>query len=164
LAGEDMKIFELLDELKEEINSSPKSAFSNKRSVDLEIVNEILHDLKTVIPEELAQAQKLMEDKDKVISEAKAKADEIIKSAQEELAKKVSEDVVTATAEENAQELMNTARNNAKEITMGAKEYADDIMKELEVYFADYLKLIRKNRLQLASKRKTDQRPPNTLL
>ena len=65
-----MKIFELIDELKEELSSSPKSAFSNKRSVDLEIVTEILEDLKTVLPEELEQAAKLMEDKEKILSEA----------------------------------------------------------------------------------------------
>lgn len=162
LAGEDMKVFELIKELKEEIENSPKSLFSNKKAVDLEIVTEILEDLKTVIPEELAQAQEMMEDKEKIIYEAKTEAEKIVSGAQEMLEDKVSEDKVTKAAKEQAEELLIKARINAKEITMGAKEYADDIMKELEVYFADYLKLIRKNRLQLAGKRNTEQRSKTT--
>ena len=71
--------------------------------------------------------------------------------------KGVSEDEVTKAAEENAKELMHKANANAKEITLGAKEYADDIMKELELYFGEYLKLVRKNRMQLSGKRKTDR-------
>ena len=162
LAGDDMKVIELLNELKEEIQNSPKSFFSNKKVVDLVIVTEILEDLKTVIPEELATAQKVIEDKERIISEAKAEAKKIVNGAQETLEEKVSQDEVTKAAQREAQELMRTAKSNAKEITMGAKEYADDIMKELELYFADYLKLIRKNRLQLAGKRKTDHRSKTT--
>jgi len=156
--GEDMKVLELLDELKEEINSSPKSVFSNKKAVDLEILTEILEDLKTAVPKELAQAKKLLADKEKILSDAKAEAETIVSGAQEALEEKVSEDEVTKAAEEKAEEMMNKARGNAKEITLGAKEYADDIMGELETYFADYLKLIRKNRLQLSGRRKTEQK------
>lgn len=158
-----MKVFELLDELKEELENSPKSLFSNKKVMDYEVITEILRDLKTIVPKELEQAKKLLKDEEKILSDAKAQAEQIIRSAEDEFAKRVAEDVVTKAAEENADELMKKARGNAKEITMGAKEYADDIMKELEIYFADYLKLIRKNRLQLSGKRKTSGPPKNTL-
>jgi cell division septum initiation protein DivIVA len=153
-----MKTFELLDELKEELSNSPKTAFSNKKAVDLEVIDEILQDLKTVVPQELKEARKQLADKEKILGDAKAQAEQIVGSAREELAKKVAEDVVTQEAQAAADELMHKAKSNAKEITMGAKEYADDIMQELEMYFADYLKLIRKNRLQLAGKRKPEKR------
>jgi cell division septum initiation protein DivIVA len=151
-----MKVLELLDELKEEINGSPKSVFSSKKSVDSEILLEILEDLINAIPEEIEEAQKLLCDKQKIIDDAKKDAEKIIKSAEEELARKVSEDEVTKAAEVNAKELLQKANINAKEITVGAKEYADEIMRELELYFGDYLKLVRKNRLQLSGKRKTE--------
>ncbi|MBT3318835.1 MAG: hypothetical protein HN948_03625 [Clostridia bacterium] len=154
-----MKTFELLDELKEELESSPKTAFSNKKAVDLEVITEILQDLKTVVPKELKEAKKLLGDKEKILADAKAQAEQIVDGAQAELDKRVAEDEVTKAAEQDAETLMKKAKSNAKEITMGAREYADDIMQELEMYFADYLKLIRKNRLQLAGKRKPEKRP-----
>ena len=139
-----MKLLELIDELKEEINESPKSVFSNKKAVDAEILLEILDDLISAVPEEVEEAKKLLAEKHKVLEDAKKEAEKIIKSAEEELARKVSEDEVTKAAEENAKELMLKANANAKEITVGAKEYADDIMKELELYFSDYLKACKK--------------------
>ena len=135
-----MKVLELLDELKAEINESPKSVFSNKKTVDAEILLEILDDLVAAVPEEIEEAGRLLGEKKKILEDAKKEAESIIKSAEEELAKRVSEDEVTKAAEENAKELMHKANANAKEITLGAKEYADDIMKELELYFGEYLK------------------------
>ncbi len=158
-----MKVFELLDELKEELENSPKSLLSSKKVMDVEVITEILQDLKTVVPKELKEAQKLLDDKEKILSDAKAEAEQIVQSAGDEFAKRVAKDEVRKAAEENADELMKIAQSNAKEITMSAKEYADDIMKELELYFADYLKLIRKNRLQLSGKRKSSGPPKNTL-
>lgn len=150
-----MKIFELLDELKLELEESPKTVFSNKRSVDYDIFLEIIEDLRNAIPEEIRQANEVVKDKQKIIEEAKAEAASIIKSAEDELQTRVSDHQVVQEAEAKANDLKKLAENNAKEITIGAKEYADDILEELETYLGDYLKVIRKNRLELTGKRKT---------
>jgi vacuolar-type H+-ATPase subunit H len=150
-----MKIYELLDELTEELEHSPKTVFSGKRSVDVDIFLEIVADIKAAIPQELQEAEKIITEKDKLLDEAKEEAARIISSAEDELQTRVSESQVTQEAEVKAKELMTKAESNAREITIGAKEYADDILRELEVYFGDYLKVIRKNRLELTGKRKS---------
>lgn len=172
-----MKFFELLDELKDELENSPKAVFSGKKSIDAEIISEILEDLKKAIPNEIKQAKQITGEKEKILSTAKAKAEasvaaakaeakssvdtakaeakSIIASAEDELATRVSDSQVVQDAQIKAKELMEMAQANAKEITIGAKEYADAILEELEMYFGDYLKVIRKNRLQLPNKRKS---------
>ena len=60
---EQMKVLELLDELKAEINESPKSVFSNKKTVDAEILLEILDDLVAAVPEEIEEAGRLLGEK-----------------------------------------------------------------------------------------------------
>ncbi len=150
-----MKIYELLDELKEELEHSPKTVFSNKRTVDVDIFLEIVADIRAAIPQELQEAEKIILEKDKLIAEAKEEAAGIISSADDELQTRVSESQVVQEAEVKAKELMAKAESNAREITIGAKEYADDILREIEVYFGDYLKVIRKNRLELTGKRKS---------
>jgi UDP-N-acetylmuramyl pentapeptide synthase len=154
MAGESMKISELLDELKEEIENSPKSVFSNKRSVDVDIIHEIIADINAALPEEMKQAKKIAEEKEQIIAAARDEAAAIISSAEDELQTRISEDEIVREAEIKAGELKELAQSNAKEIIMGAREYADDILKELETYFADYLKMIRKNRMELSTKRK----------
>lgn len=151
-----MKIYELLDELKEEIENSPKAVFSNKRTIDSDVILEIIDDLKKAVPDEIIRAEDLLKEKDELIGRAQEEAASIIASAEDELQTRISENNVIQEAEIKAKELLKLAESNAREITMGSKEYADDILSELETYLADYLKVIRKNRLELSSKRKTN--------
>ncbi|MGI5848560.1 MAG: ATPase [Christensenellales bacterium] len=149
-----MKIYELLDELIEEIEGSPKSVFSNKRSVDIEILMEIISDLKAAIPNEIKEAEHIINERDQMMSKAKEEAASIIASAEDELQIRVADDRVVQEAEIKAKELLGIAENNAREISLGAKEYADDILNEVEEYLSNYLEVIRKNRLELSGKRK----------
>jgi vacuolar-type H+-ATPase subunit H len=150
-----MKILELLDELTEEIENSPKAVFSSKRSIDYDIVIEIINDLKNALPQELLDAEEIMKEKDQILSTARDEASSIVKSAEDELQTRVSDNTVVQEAEAQSKEILKNAEDTAKEITLGAKEYADDILAEVEKYFADYLKLLRKNRQELSSKRKS---------
>ena len=150
-----MRIYELLEELREELENSPKAVFSNKRTVDLDILLEILGDMKNSIPDEIIEAQNLLAERDDIIGKANEEAASIISSAEDELQTRVSESSVLQEAELKSKELLNLAEANAKEITVGSKEYADDILGELETYLSDYLKVVRKNRLELSPKRKS---------
>lgn len=150
-----MKILELLDELIGEIEDSPKAVFSSKRSIDYDIVMEIIVDLKNALPQELLDAEEIIKEKEQILSSAKEESASIVKSAEDELQTRVSDNTVVQEAEAQAKEILNKAEVTAKEIRVGAKEYADDILAEVETYFADYLKMLRKNRQELSSKRKS---------
>lgn len=151
-----MKIFKLLDELKEEIENSPKAVFSNKRTIDTDICFEIIEDIERAIPNEIKKAEELLKEKEHMLRKADEEAASIVSSAEDELQTRVSENNVIQEAEIKAKELLKLAENNAREITLGSKEYADDILGELETYLNDYIKLIKKNRLELSSRRKPD--------
>ena len=151
-----MRAFELMDELKEELENSPKAVFSNKRSVDLDIIQEIVTDLRNALPLEMEQAEQIVREKEAILDAARDEAASIIKSAEDELQTRISEESVAQEAEARSRQLMAQAEANAKEITIGAKEYADDILAELETYCADDLKLVRKKRMELAGKRKKE--------
>ncbi len=150
-----MKILELLDELLDEIENSPKAVFSSKRSVDYDIVMEIITDLKNALPQELIDAEEIVKQKEQILSSAREEGTSIVKSAEDELQTRVSDNSVVQEAEAHSKEIIQKAEETAKEIAQGAKEYADDILAEVETYFADYLKVLRKNRQELSGKRKS---------
>lgn len=150
-----MKILELLDELIDEIENSPKAVFSSKRSIDYDIVMEIINDLKNALPQELLDAEEILKEKEQILSSAHEEGASIVKSAEDELQTRVSDDTVVQEAEAQSKEIISKAEETAKQITLGAKEYADDILAEVETYFTDYLKVLRKNRQELSSKRKS---------
>lgn len=150
-----MKILELLDELLDEIENSPKAVFSSKRSVDYDIVMEIIADLKNALPQELIDAEEIVKQKEQILSSAREEGTSIVKSAEDELQTRVSDNSVVQEAEAHSKEIIQKAEETAKEIAQGAKEYADDILAEVETYFADYLKVLRKNRQELSGKRKS---------
>jgi len=150
-----MRILELLDELIEEIENSPKAVFSSKRSIDYEIVMEIINDLKNALPQELLDAEEILKEKEQILASAQEEGASIVKSAEDELQTRVSDNSVVQEAEAQSKEIVSKAEETAKQITMGAKEYADDILAEVETYFTDYLKVLRKNRQELSSKRKS---------
>lgn len=149
-----MKILELIEELIEEIESSPKALFSSKRSVDYDIVMEIISDLRNALPQELLDAEEIAKEKEQIISVAQEEAESIVKSAEDELQTRVSDDSVVQEAEAKARDIVKKAEDTAAEIKLSAKEYADDILAEVEKYFNDYAKVLKQNRQELACKRK----------
>ena len=150
-----MKILELLEELTEEVENSPKAMFSNKRSVDYDIIMEIISDLRNALPTEILAAEEISKEKDIILSSAQEEAASIVKSAEDELQTRVSDDSVVQEAEAKARDIVKRAEDTATEIRIGANEYADDILAEVETYFSDYLKVLKQNRQELGGKRKS---------
>jgi dsDNA-binding SOS-regulon protein len=150
-----MKILELLDELTEEIENSPKAMFSSKRSVDYDIMIEIIHDLRNALPQEIIDAEEISKEKSLILNTAQEEAASIVQSAEDELQTRVSDDSVVQEAEAKAREIVKKAEDTASVIKIGAKEYADDILAEVENYFIDYVKVLKQNRQELGGKRKS---------
>lgn len=149
-----MKILELLEELIEEIENSPKALFSGKRSVDYEIIMEIINDLRNALPQEIVDAEEISKEKESILVSAQEEAESIVKCAEDELQTRVSDDSVVQEAEAKAREIVKKAEETATEIKLGAREYADDILAEVEAYFSDYAKVLKKNRQELSGARK----------
>ena len=76
---QNLKIYDIIDQLEDLIENSPKpklSGSATKRTVDVEEAFDLLGDLKTTIPEDIRRANSLM------IDAANTKADAIVAEAQ----------------------------------------------------------------------------------
>ena len=138
------KMEQIIEEIEDYIDGCKPSPISrNKILVNREQLEELLSELRTKTPEEVKRYQKIISNKEAILADAQAKADQIIAQAQVQTNELVSEhqimqqayaqanDIVTA-ATEQAQEILDNATNDANDIRIGAMQYTDDIMSNVE--------------------------------
>ena len=129
---EQESLMDYLDELEELVESSKSVPFSNKVGIEKEKVFDIVRDIRLNLPNELRQAQRILDDRDKIINDAKIKASSIIDDAENTAQFMVSTHEVYKAASEQADELMETTRQSARDMRLNAMDYADDLLSKTE--------------------------------
>lgn len=135
---------QIIEEIEDYIDGCKTSAISRgKILVNREEIEELLTELRTKTPEEIKRYQKIISNKEAILADAQAKADQIIAQAQIQTNELVSEhqimqqayaqanQIVTA-ATEQAQQILDNATSDANDIRIGAMQYTDDLMANAE--------------------------------
>lgn len=168
-----LQIFSIISKIENFVNECPKPKIGglNKRIVDLDIILDLLGDLKVTIPEDIRRANSVLVDADTtithaeenskemlenaqkqsetILNDANSSAADIIAEAQRKYEELVSEDSVLTEAQRRAELLALKAEHNAHIVYDGAKQYADDILIDLQRFIAEYQRLIEINRNEL---------------
>ena len=172
-SAQTMKIFSIINRIKQELEESPRSKFggTNKRVVEVDRLLDLLEDLKVVIPEDIRRATGIIseaentiadakenaieiveqahQEADTVLGQAQAQADGIRADAQAEFDHRVGESEVYKEAFTRASGIAAEAEENATAIYNGARKYADEILVDLQRYLAEYHQMIEANRKEL---------------
>ena len=138
------KMEQIIEEIEEYIDGWKfQPPPSTKIIVNKEELEELIAELRAKTPEEVKRYQKIISNKEAILADAQAKADQIIAQAQVQTNELVSEhqimqqayaqaNEVVMIATKQAQEILDNATNDANNIRMGAMQYTDDILKNLE--------------------------------
>ena len=165
------KMEQIIEEIEEYIDGCKFQPLSNtKIIVNKEELEELIGELRAKTPEEIKRYQKIISNKEAILADAQAKADQIIAQAQVQTTELVSEhqimqqayaqaNEVVMIATKQAQEILDNATNESNEIRMGAMGYADDQLRSIETSKArteslvsslqGFLDVVTQNRLQL---------------
>ena len=76
------KITDLILEMEDIMDEASSVPFSKKIAVDPDEIYEILNEMKDSLPEEIKQAQWVTDEKDRILSEASAEADNRLSQAE----------------------------------------------------------------------------------
>ena len=152
-----MKIFDLLNEIIEEVDNSRKTLFGNKKTIDVEFVLEILEEIKTALPDEIVYAQEVLDHKREIIDSAQAKAKNILDGVDTRLSELIEEHKVTQLAYEKANRVIDTAQKQAYEIRVNANDYAVNVLEDLSSYMKEYMDIIKENQSNFINKKNKDQ-------
>ena len=107
---------------------------------------DILDEIKTQFPTELAEAKRLLDARAEFVSNAKREAEHIKKAAEEKARQLVEEQEVVRIARAKSNDMMSTAQSSTTELRRVANEYVDDTMKKTEEALAAALEDIRQSR------------------
>ncbi|ACX51289.1 hypothetical protein Adeg_0114 [Ammonifex degensii KC4] len=144
-----MEFLDLLNELEELIAQSSRIPLTRKVIVDEDKVLDLLDKLRSILPEELRRAKWLVEEREKVLEDARKEAERIISAAQEEIARRAEESEIVRQAKERAEAVVGKAEEIAREIKIRAREYADEVLAQLEERLNRVLKEIQEGRSEL---------------
>lgn len=130
-------LMDYLDMLEDILDNSKTVPFSNKISVDKERIFDIIGEIRMNVPNEIRQAQRMIEDHDKIINDAKSRATNIIKEAQSKAQELTDEHEIYKMSMEQAREIVEEAKRNAKDIRLNAMDYTDEILSRAEETIRD---------------------------
>ena len=111
-----MNVDELLDLMEETLEEGTAMPFSaGKRVVDVDKMRDIIDDVRANLPDEMRQSKKIVDDRERIIQEARQEAEGIIKQAEERAKALVSEQEIVKRAQKRAVEILTTTQTHARE-------------------------------------------------
>ena len=149
------KIDEILDEMDEVLDKAKPFPFAgNKFLVDADRMRELVNDVRLNMPHEIKDERLVAFDRERILNEAKAKAESIISQAEKRAATMVSQDAIVKEAKKKAVELLTKAQNNAKEIKKSANGYVDNLMNNTEKFMSIALQDVKKQKSKIREDRR----------
>lgn len=164
----DLEIMDLFQELEELVENAPVKGLARKSiSIEKEEILSIINEIKLLLPEEVNQAIWINKERQRIITEAKIEADQIIAQANQEAELKVREgeqfeenlkqqfdDIVESNevvvrAKQRATEIITKAESYAVEIREGSLVYAEDVISSVEQNLIETLEIVRTNKREL---------------
>ena len=75
-----MEIMEIIDMMEETIDKAPTVPLSGKILVDKEDILDYIQEMRLVFPDEVKEAKWVKEERERILSEAQSRSDEMIKN------------------------------------------------------------------------------------
>lgn len=126
-----MDILYLVDRLEAVLNAGQRVPFTNKIMIDERECLDIVDQMRIVIPEEIKQARRVSQDRDRITGQAQEEAERIIARAHEQAERLMEEEGLLDRAHEREREIVEAAEVTAQEVRDGADQYALQILDDL---------------------------------
>jgi hypothetical protein len=157
--GSNIEILHLLDKLEALVSGGTRLPLTSRALVDEQEFVDLLDEIRAAVPEEIRQAKRVSQDKEKVILQAQGEADKILGAAREEASRILQEDSLLRQARDQSNAYVQDAIQRAEEVRRGADEYALAALENLEEQLTRLLASVRKGKATLERSLQHDQEP-----
>jgi len=138
-----MDILYLVDRLENLIASSRRMPLLNQIIIKEGDILAIVEQMRTSIPDEIKQARRIIQDKERILAQAQADASTLLAKAREEADKAVSREHLLRAAEERAREILRRSEEQAQQIARRAGAESEQLKDEADAYVAETLRGLR---------------------
>lgn len=145
-AEKQVELYDLIDQLEVELGGKP-GLFGKK--VDAGRCLAILDRIRQVLPNELGEAQFVVENKRKILENADTVAKNTIREAEERAEHIIDNTEIIKRAETEAKQILETAYMQCDTLVHHTKEHLDNTFRETEQFLLSTLTMIRNNREEL---------------
>jgi vacuolar-type H+-ATPase subunit H len=136
-----MDIQHLLDRLEALLSDSRR--IGGKLIVDAQRSWDLIDQMRISVPEEVRQAQRVNQERDRIIAQAKEEASRIIELARQDAAKLTEEHRITKQAQELAATIEARARREALNVQREADQYVMEVLTQLDADLTRTLTVVR---------------------
>lgn len=128
----DVNIIELLEYLQDVVDNAPKVPMSGKIMLDKREILEAVDQIINYLPDQLKKAQWIMNEKERILTEAKKEYDSVKKETANMMRKNIENHNIVKEAKIRAEEIIASAQRDAKAIRLGSRDYSDEILSQLD--------------------------------
>ena len=136
-------LLDLIAALEEVVKKAAPFPIGKKSLVDCTEIDEIATEMRLVLPREIQQAQNIVADKNRIISDAKKEAEAIISKAEQQRRELIDQNSILQEARRRATE----AQQRSNLIRSSTQDYTDKMLsrvEELMVKDVNELRILRK--------------------
>jgi hypothetical protein len=144
-----MDILYLVDRLENLIASSRRMPLVNQIILKEAEVLSIIDLMRTSIPDEVKQARRIIQEKERILAQAQADATTIQARAREESERALNREGLLQAAEERSQEIIRRATEQGQLIVRRAEERTEQLKIEADGYASETLRNLREHLLSI---------------
>lgn len=135
-----MDILYLVDRLENLIASSHRIPLTNQiRIKEVDILN-IVDQMRTSIPDEIKQARRVIQEKERILAQAQADASTLLARAREETERAMNREGLLRAAEARSQEMVQQAEEHSQAVVRRAEEQNEQLKTDADTYVAETLR------------------------
>lgn len=133
---------------------------NDKCLIEREKALDLIEEIKSQLPAEIAEAKRLVARRDEFISNAKREGESIRKVAEERARKLVDEQEIVRMARTRAEETLAAAEAKSRELRRATNQYVDETLRNSEDAVNQALDSLRQTRARFRDAAGYDQKPP----
>ncbi len=134
-----MDILYLLDRLENLIAGSRRMPLTNQFLLKEADILSIIDEMRATIPNEIQQARRIVQDKERILAQANAEAANIVSRGRAELERAMNREGLLRAAEGRSQELIRQAEEQAQEMLRQAKRHSEHLQNDADAYVSETL-------------------------
>ena len=140
-----MDILYLVDRLENLIASSRRMPLVNQIILKETDILPIIEQMRTSIPDEVKQARRVIQEKERILAQAQADASNLLTRATEESERAINREGLLRVAEERSQKLLWQAEEQAHAIIRRAEEHSEHLKIDADSYVMETLRNLREH-------------------